>query len=115
MTFQILATAAVPLDFADRLTQQIASLKLNDRYESEVNTYVSSHAVALHLQRRFGGQHSVRSFLNLQARFETLKFYRNHWRPTLLAALARHDGFTDGGFAEVLPLPADLIDDVANL
>lgn len=115
VTFNISADAELPEGYANRLSRQITSLKLNDRYEREVNIYISSHAVALHLQHNVGGRDFVISFLELQARYERRQFYRNHWRPTLLGALARHDEFTNGGFKDVLPLPDDVLDDIANL
>ncbi|RZO02746.1 HNH endonuclease [Pseudomonas moorei] len=114
VTFSISDHADLPEGYSERLTRQMTSLRLNDRYEREVNSYISSHAVTLHLQHSVGGQDAVRSFLNFQARFERRQFYLNHWRPTLLSALARHDEFTDGGFAQVMPLPRDLLDDIAN-
>ncbi|MGY2257998.1 HNH endonuclease [Pseudomonas sp. SDO55104_S430] len=115
VTFSISTEVELPEGYANRLTRQMTSLNLNDRYEQEVNTYISSHAISLHLQHRVGGQASVESFLSLQARFEKGKFYLNHWRPTLLRALARHNEFTDGGFAQVLPLSDDVLDDIDNL
>lgn len=90
------------------------SLKLNQRYESEVNTYICSHAAALHIQYSTDGQQAVRRFLLLQARYEVRAFYKNHWRPTLLSALAGNNGFTAGGFIEVLPMPDDLLDDLVS-
>ncbi|HVB78908.1 MAG TPA: hypothetical protein VNE82_03045 [Candidatus Binataceae bacterium] len=104
----------LPDGYARRLEHQITELGLNARYRSEVNTYITSHAIALHLQHATGGGGAVCAFLRLQARYETGAFYRNHWRPTLLAALAIHDEFTDGGFAAVLPVPRDMLDDMAG-
>ena len=113
--FSIAEDAALPGDYAERIAHQMTALNLNARYEAEVNTYISSHAVALHLQYGIDGAKGVRAFLKLQSRFEMQAFYRNHWRPTLLGALASHDQFTDGGFAAVLPMPKDILDDIASL
>ncbi|MDH1511347.1 HNH endonuclease [Pseudomonas mosselii] len=115
VSFKISVDADLPEGYANRLNRQMSSLKLNDRYEREVNSYISSHAVALHLQYNVGGQDCVRSFLELQARYEVRQFYRNHWRPTLLYSLSRYDEFTNGGFVDVFPLPADVLDDIADL
>lgn len=112
--FRILADLELPEGFAERLEEQMTVLKLNERYQQEINLYISSHAVSLHLQYSVSGKDSVRSFLNLQSRHEQRAFYRNHWRPTLLAALAQHDEFIDGGFADVLPLAPDILDDMAK-
>lgn len=114
VTFNVSVDAELPEGYARRLSRQITSLKLNDRYEREVNIYISSHAVALHLQHNAGGRESVASFLEFQARYERRRFYRNHWRPTLLSALAQHHDFIDGGFKYVLPLPDDVLDDISN-
>ena len=113
-TFAIDAGAALPAGFTDRLSGQMQALGLDDRYQQEVNTYVASHAAALHLVHGADGQDGVRAMLRLQARFEREAFHRNHWRPTLLRALADYDGFTDRGFAEVLPIRADMLNDLAS-
>jgi hypothetical protein len=113
-TFAIDAGAALPAGFTGRLSGQMQALGLDERYQQEVNTYVASHAAALHLAHSANGQDGVRTMLRLQLRFERRAFHRNHWRPALLQALAGHDGFTDGGFAEVLPIPADMLSDLAS-
>lgn len=113
-TFAVDAGAALPAGFSDRLSDQMQSLGLDDRYQQEVNTYITSHAAALHLAHSANGQDGVRTILRLQARFERKAFHRNHWRPALLRALADHDGFTDGGFAKVLPIPAEMLSDLAS-
>ena len=112
VSFAIDLAAALPPGFAGRLTDQMTTLELDDRYQQEVNTYVASHAAALHLAHRADGQAGVRRILRLQERYETRKFHRNHWRPALLRALTEHSGFTDGGFAEVLPIQAEMLDDL---
>lgn len=112
VSFGIDPAAALPAGFAGRLTAGMEALKLEARYQQEVNTYVASHAAALHLAHRAKGQAGVRQMLRLQARYETQAFHRNHWRPALLRALCAHDGFTDGGFAAVLPIQNDMLDDL---
>ena len=49
---------------------RMEALKLEARYQQEVNTYVASHAAALHLAHRAEGQAGVRRTLRLQARYE---------------------------------------------
>ncbi len=87
-----------------------ASKKLG--FISRVNTYISSHAAALHLAHRAEGQAGVRKTLRLQTRYETKAFHRNHWRPALLRALLAHEAFTEGAFAEVLPIQNDMLEDL---
>lgn len=99
-------------DNADRLADQMISLKLNDRYRSEVNTYITGHAVTLHLHHTGGRSDRVRNFLNLQARYERQALYRNHWQPILFSALAAHNEFVDGGFTLVLPIPVAMLEDL---
>jgi hypothetical protein len=112
--FAINATEALPGRLAARLTNQFSALKLNQRYKQEVNTYLSSHAVSLHMANRAEGAKGVRLFLSLQARYELQAFYRNHWRPTLLHALVHHEEFVEGRFVEVLPMPIDILEDLAG-
>ena len=64
------------------------------------------------LARRFAPGAGVRKTLRLQTRYETRAFHRNHWRPALLRALLEHDTFTEGGFAEVLPILDDMLEDL---
>lgn len=112
--FSIVDHPALPEGYADRLTFQMTELNLNARYVDEVNTYISSHAIALHISHRARGAEDVRRFLTLQARYETAAFYRNHWRPILLAGLAGHDAFVEGGFADVLPVPEEILADLGH-
>lgn len=110
--FSIDFNAALPDGLALRLHAQMQALDLNTRYQKELNTYISGHAIALHLSFSAGGSNAVRSFLELQARYESGRFYRNHWRPVLLQALAAYPLFVDGGFSTVLPVPQDIRDDM---
>lgn len=110
--FRIDPDADLPEGFHARLTAQMVALNLHARYAQEVNTYLLAHATGLHLSSRSDGQKAVRSFLRAQADYESGSLHRNHWRPALLRALADHDGFTDGGFAEVLQIPQAMIDDL---
>lgn len=111
-TFAIDVAAALPAGYADRLSGQMEALDLDARYQQEVNTYISSHAAALHLAHRAEGQAGVRKTLRLQTRYETRAFHRNHWRPALLRALLAHEAFTEGAFAEVLPIQDDMLEDL---
>lgn len=106
-------TALLPAGYPQRLASQMTTLHLNDRYQQEVNTYLYGHAVALHMQFTTGGAAAVQSFLNLQAAYERGRFYRNHWRPVLLTALANHAAFTAGGFTEILKLPEPIAEALA--
>ena len=110
--FAIDLNAALPAGFADRLHSQMTTLELNERYQRELNSYISGHAISLHGSAASGDSAAVIRFLQLQARYESVQFYRNHWRPVLLSALAAHPPFVDGGFAAVLPIPQDIQDDL---
>jgi len=111
--FEVAVAAGLPDDLSRRLVAQFEALDLDVRYQKEVNAYILSQAAALHLGHMGGGQQGVRSVLSVQARFEADALHRNHWRPALLRSLAAHDGFTGGGFAAALPMPQDMIDDLA--
>jgi len=113
VVFAIDMSAALPGGFAGRLDAQMLALDLNSRYQKEVNSYISGHAVALHLRASTNGFDGVREFLQFQARYETGRFYRNHWRPVLLRALATYLPFVNGGYAIVLPVPQDILDDMS--
>ena len=112
VSFAIDLAAALPGGYAERLSGQMQALSLEERYQQEVNTYISSHAAALHLAFRGSGQEGVRKTLRLQTRYETKAFHRNHWRPTLLRALTLNDAFTGGVFAEILPIPEEMLEDL---
>jgi hypothetical protein len=114
--FVVVESAGLSEGFEERLTEQIRKLKLNERYKAEVQTYLAGHAVALHMRNAEAGAAGVARFLSLQARYETnAPFHRNHWRPVLLRALAAHAPFTEGGFAEVLPLDQAMLDELEAL
>lgn len=108
--FEIDLACALPDGWAAKLGSQFAALRLGERYRREVNAYTASHAVAMHTNFRAGGQLGVRSLLRSQANYETNLFYRNHWRPVLLRALADLDTFTEGGFANVFPVSDEMIE-----
>lgn len=114
VNFEIKDHALLPDGYSERLSDQIRNLKLNARYQDEVNTYITSHTVALHLSYVNRDKQAVRKFLSAQAKVEETAFYRNHWRPTLLFALAGSDEFIDGGFAKVLPVAQEILDDIQN-
>jgi hypothetical protein len=110
--FSIDLNAALPEGFAGRLDAQMQTLDLNSRYQREVNSYISGHAIALNLCASANGPDGVRDFLQLQARYEVERFYRNHWRPVILGALALHPAFVNGGFATVLPVSQEILVDM---
>lgn len=111
-TFKVMTDVNLPEGLGERLAYQMETLELNERYEKEINTYLMSHATAVHSEHARGGKGSVRKFLRTQARIEEQKFYLNHWRPTLLKALSNHDDFLDGGFVSIFNVPQDILDDL---
>jgi hypothetical protein len=115
VAFSVIEGVALPEGYGGRLTEQIRKLELNRRYQAEVQTYMTAHAVSLHLRHAEAGSAGVAGFLSLQAAYETRAFHRNHWRPALLRALAAHVAFINGGFAQVLPLDQALANELTNL
>jgi hypothetical protein len=107
--FDINPAAELPGPLRSRLSSQLHRLKLNQRYQQEINMYLTSHTVALSDAFEASAAEGVRSFLNRRARVERIAFYLNHWRPVLLGALADHEGFCGGGFEEVLPVARAII------
>ncbi|MCB1393264.1 HNH endonuclease [Nitrobacter sp.] len=101
--YDINPAADLPDILRTRLSFQLRRLKLNERLQREINTYLTSHAVMLATTFEAGGGENVSMFLNRQANVERRAFHRNHWRPVLLGALADHQGFCAGGFQGVLP------------
>ncbi|OAX85905.1 hypothetical protein A7D16_04905 [Xanthomonas nasturtii] len=112
VTFQVSTNVGLDEDISNRLRNQIKRLELNERYEKEINTFIMSHATAAHREYARGGHAGVSNHLNIQARHEAHELYTNHWRPTLLRALARHDAFVNGGFVDVFRVPQHILDDL---
>lgn len=112
--FVIDGMTGLSADLGGRLTNIHQKLELNDRYRAEVNMFVSGHAVSLHVVHAQLGAIGVSAQLGAQARHEVTRFYRNHWRPTLLLALAGHAAFCAGGFALAFPVSADILADLAG-
>lgn len=101
--YSIDSDAALPALLHAKLEFQMEALSLNNRFQKDVNTYLVAHTTGLHLSARFQGEQGVRYYLSKQASVESHAFYRNHWRPVLLSALANNDEFCEGGFIGVLP------------
>jgi hypothetical protein len=107
--FGIAVVEGLPPEMYTRLANQFRRLKLNARYGRELNTYMTGLTVALHMAFENNQGEGVRTFLLRQAAVERMAYYRNHWRPVLLSALAEHDAFCAGGFADVLPMGQDIV------
>lgn len=108
----VAAVAAVAAgNLGERMANIHTKLALNERYHAELNLYLAGQAIALHGAYHARGSAGVEAHLRGQARYEAGRFYRNHWRPTLLHALAGYDAFCHGGFAEVFAVPADVLQD----
>lgn len=101
--YSINDNAGLASELLTKLKFQMEALSLNSRFQKDVNTNLVAHTTGLHMAAEFGGGTGVRSYLRKQAAVESRAFYRNHWRPVLLSALASHDEFCDGGFKVVLP------------
>lgn len=113
-TFQVVPEVALDEGICNRLSNQMITLNLNERYEKELNNYVMSHATAVHLEYARKGERGVRKFLRNQEKLEAERFYPNHWRPTLLRALANHDEFVGGGFVEIFKVPQRILDELLD-
>ncbi len=107
--FAVSDTRDLTDDMRAKLSFQFERLKLNMRYQPEINIYLTSHAVSLNIVYAADGNDSVRGFLLAQADVEETAFHRNHWRPLLLRALADHEDFCGGGFRDILPTPPDAV------
>lgn len=110
--FGILKGIGLTPDHENRLSAQFIELKLNTRYQKEVNAYLSGQAISLHTNFLTSGAKGVRAFLKAQAKHQQRAFYQNHWQPILLNALADHNKFVDGGFSTILPVDKDIIEDL---
>lgn len=106
--------AAVPGPLLAKIKFQMEALSMNDRFQKDVNNYLVGHTTGIHMAAEFNGGDGVRYYLRRQAQVEEGAFYRNHWRPVLLHALASHAGFCDGEFRDVLP-DAQIADQVEDL
>jgi hypothetical protein len=90
-----------------RLHHQLERLKLNERFQRELNNYMSAHTAAMHIVYGAALASGLSQFLATQAQVEHERLHRNDWRAVLLRALSEHHTFCDGGFREVYPLPAN--------
>ena len=102
--FDVDPSAGLPDLLRERLEHQLQSLRLNERYAREINTYLISHTTALRLCFNSNGAEGVKLFLEQQAKTEFARFHFNHWRPVLLLALSNHQDFCDGKFRDILPV-----------
>jgi hypothetical protein len=103
--FGIVGIDGLDEDLRARLDYQLGRLKLNERFQRELNNYMSAHTAAMHIVYDAALAPGVSQFLATQARVEHERLHRNDWRVVLLRALSQHDVFCDGGFREVYPLP----------
>lgn len=110
-TFSVDAPTLGVGNLGERLANIHAKLELNDRYRAEMNLFLAGQAIALHGAYYARGAAGVQAHLRGQAGYEAARFYRNHWRPTLLHALAAHHVFCEGGFAGVFAVPTEILDD----
>jgi len=106
--------AGVPVPLLNKIKFQMEALSMNNRFQKDVNKYLVGHTTGIHMAAEFKGSDGVRYYLRKQAQVEEVAFYRNHWRPVLLHALARNAGFCDGEFRNVLP-DAQITEQVEDL
>ena len=84
-----------------RLQHQLELLRLTDRYDREVSTYLASQATGLKLAFDAGGSPKVKWYLETQAASDFQRFHANHWSGVLLLELSTLAGFCDGGFLKI--------------
>jgi hypothetical protein len=104
--FRIEQTPGMTADVRDRARQQLTNLRLNTRYESEINEYVVSLRAALQsVYDPNDDEAAVRDLLVQTAADYEAHFGINHWKPVLLHALSTCLPFCDGGFNAAAGLP----------
>lgn len=87
--FRIEQTPGMTADVRDRARQQLTNLRLNTRYESEINEYVVSLRAALQsVYDPNDDEAAVRDLLVQTAADYEAHFGINHWKPVLLHALS---------------------------
>ncbi|MFA4951370.1 HNH endonuclease [Brevundimonas sp.] len=96
VTFAIASDGLDPA-LADALNHQLERLRLNDRYDRQVNTFLFGIASGLEdlLEDRFHAE--LRAFFTRSAARMAVRFGLNDWRPATLNALAGCDAFIQGG------------------
>ena len=109
--FRVDFDCGISKEQANRISHQIKALELNSRYAKEINTFLTGHAVTMHLMFRVGGRDELKRWLRANASHARHAYYRNYWTSVLLTSLASHDAFIDGGFAQVFPVPKTILDD----
>jgi hypothetical protein len=104
--FRIEQTPGMTVDVRDRARQQLIDLKLNTRYESEINEYVVSlHAALKSVYEPDGDAGAVSDLLTRTAADYEARFGLNYWKPVLLHALSACVPFCSGGFSAAAGLP----------
>ncbi|MEO6716402.1 MAG: HNH endonuclease signature motif containing protein [Novosphingobium sp.] len=79
-----------------KLTCQLERLKLNARYPSQINKFLSEQRLAITMvSQGLVGSLILAKFLDRSAAAMAVTFGRNDWRPALLRALALNGEFCD--------------------
>ncbi len=95
VTFRILP-GVVSAAVEAKLTCQLERLKLNARYPSQINKFLSEQRLAITMVRQgLVGSVTLAEFLDRSAAAMAVTFGRNDWRPVLLGALALNGEFCD--------------------
>ncbi len=79
-----------------KLTYQLERLKLNARYQSQINKFLSEQRTSITMIRQgLVGSLTLAEFLDRSAAALAVNFGRNDWRPVMLQALALNGEFCD--------------------
>lgn len=92
VTFRV-DPAQVPA-VATKLQFQIERLKLNERYQKQINKFLSEQRTAI-LMFNDMGPAPLREFLRRSAINLSRSFGRNDWRPVLIRALSENEDFCE--------------------
>ena len=92
ITFSIAQCSGMENSLFQRLKFQFERFELNERYQREVNDFLSSHGPSIEDAAR-GGPASLRSWLERSRNDLQKKFGLNDWRPVVLDALLQSNDF----------------------
>jgi len=98
--FQVHKIDGLDDQLVTQMNFQMTRVDLRKRLGRELNNYFSLLSSFVQVAYEIGGKLSVQKNLELAAKKQIADFGINHWRHAVIAALAEHDGFCDGGFYE---------------
>lgn len=97
VNFSVKRSPNMTADDYERLAFQFQRLDLNNRYQAEVSTFITSQRTAIEMAWK-GGADVLRAFLELSCEHSKDSFGLNDWRTALWRALSQCSDFYNGGF-----------------